>query len=264
MSSSQLTKTLVINAAKIQLRAEIAEKKRKKGILTKLVTVNAHRTNALVEILSSTETQASLKKKSVSHSVHPLNHSVSDNTFLKKYYEAPKGGPNHSIAPNRAHHLTKFLRQYLLNAFQSGQFPQPHIPSKFSVDRTDSNGHVRNKYSFAITDVELLADLTRLKIFWSASGDEELDLTIEQSLEAKLKNQIRIHLTSQRIMNYVPAVVFVRDYNKFMTDRLDEFLTKVKIETQTEEVQNKKDESEKPPAPAGHESQAESNLEESK
>lgn len=153
----------------------------------------------------------------------------------------PKGGPNHSIAKNRAHHLTKFLKQYLLNAFQTGYFEPPQIPEKFQKETIDSNGFVKNKYLFELTDVELLTDLTKLKIFWSISGIEELDLDIENLLEKRLKNQIRSHLTNQRVMNYVPSIEFVRDNSKMLADKLDEYLMKIKIENDETTKENSSD-----------------------
>ena len=92
---------------------------------------------------------------------------------------------------------------------------------------------------FAITNVELLADLTKLKIFWSSSGDEELDQVIESQLEGRLKSQVRSHLTSQRVMNYVPVVVFVRDKGRVLSEQLDEFLMKVKCEKENEAGEEK-------------------------
>ncbi len=208
--------------------------------LIKMLATNEKRTSALVEILSDTETQASLSKKKPDLTENTSQAKMNDNDYLKKYYQTSKGGPNHSIAQNRAHHLTKFLRQYLLNAFQSGQFREPEIPKNFQESSIDSNEHVKDKYMFTITNVELLADLTKLKIFWSNSGNEELDVMIESYLESQLKNQIRSHLTSQRIMNYVPVVVFVRDRSKVLSDKLDEFLMKLKIENENVPEQGEK------------------------
>ncbi len=130
--SSQLAKTLIIDAARKQLNARLFEKNKKKGLLTKLLATNEKRTNALVDILSEAETQASMAKKRPDLDAQT---NPNDSSYLKKYYQTARGGPNHSIAQNRAHHLTKFLRQYLLNAFQSGQFREPDIPAKFQACR---------------------------------------------------------------------------------------------------------------------------------
>lgn len=233
--SSQLVKKLVIDAARNKFKAAIFEKNKKKGILTKLMATNHSRTSKLVDILSDAETQATMSKKRPD-----LSQDASDNEYLKTYYKTPKGGPNHTIATNRAHHLTKFLRQYLLNAFQSGQFLEPEIPNKFKKTVTiDSNGFARPEYNFSITNVELPADLSKLKIFWSNSGVEELDLAIEHILDSRLKSQIRSQLTNQRVMNYVPNVVFVRDAGKLMYDQLDEMLMKVKIERENSNPSDK-------------------------
>lgn len=96
---------------------------------------------------------------------------------------------------------------------------------------------MKSKFVFEITNVELPADLSKLKIFWSNSDNEELNLAIEKSLETRLKSEIRSHLTNQRIMNYVPVVEFVRDDTKVVTDELNEFLMKIKIENEANETQ---------------------------
>jgi len=134
VASKQLVKSIVIDAQKIKEKAFLLEKNAKKGLLTKLLQANSKRTSALIEILSETETQKTIKKKneailkkaSVANSEQATK---SNEEFLKKYYQTPKGGPNHSIAQNRAHHLTKFLRQYLLTGLLSGKFffPFDHL-----------------------------------------------------------------------------------------------------------------------------------------
>lgn len=126
MATKQLAKSIVIDAQKIKNKAYLLEKNAKKGLLTKLLQANTKRTNALVEILSETETQKTIKKKSEAilkkaSAADSEQATKSNEEFLKKYYQTPKGGPNHSIAQNRAHHLTKFLRQYLLTGFLSGK-----------------------------------------------------------------------------------------------------------------------------------------------
>lgn len=104
---------LVVDAIKIKTRFQQLEKTRKKGLLTKMLKSNSNRSSALMNILTESD-------RSKTRSTAESDHKVSDDEFLKKYNQMPKGGPNHSIAQNRAHHLTKFLKQYLLNAFQTG------------------------------------------------------------------------------------------------------------------------------------------------
>lgn len=62
-------------------------------------------------------------------------------------------------------------------------------------------------------------------------------MAIEKSLETRLKSEIRSNLTNQRIMNYVPVVEFVRDDTKVVTDELNEFLMKIKIENEANGTQ---------------------------
>jgi len=198
-----------------------SEKTKKKGELIKILNAHSKRSYKLVEILNESD------------SLNSRNNRVTDDEFLKKYNQMPKGGPTHSIAVNRAHHLTNFLNEYLINAFQSGHFQVPEFHD--SNQTLDSNGYFKDKYSFEISNVQLPTDLTKLKIYWLASGVEEIDLEIEKYLDKSLKSQIRSTLTNQRVMNYVPEVEFIRDNTKVLMDKLDEFLLKIKLEQNFDE-----------------------------
>jgi len=80
--------------------------------------------------------------------------------------------------------------------------------------------------------------MTALKIHWLISGCKELDDEIESFLEKRLKSQIRSTLTNERVLNYVPQIVFVRDENKVLLEKLDEHLIKIKIELEQEKIKN--------------------------
>lgn len=218
--SIRLGRKLLIDSYKKQLTNELREKNKKKGVLIKILNSNEKRSKTLVQILKETDQPTSSSSSSS---------GTTDDEFLKKYNQMPKGGPKHSIAVARAHHLTNFLSEYLINAFQSGHFNVPDF-DKHEQTLNDSNGFLKGKYSFEISNVELRADLTRLKIYWLASGNESLDLKIEAFLDKTLKKQIRSTLVDQRVMNYVPEVEFIRDNTKVLLDKLDEYLLKIKLE----------------------------------
>jgi oligoribonuclease NrnB/cAMP/cGMP phosphodiesterase (DHH superfamily) len=102
--SSKLFKNLVINAYKKQVENELKERSKKKGILIKLLNANRKRSSKLVEILKETEHQ--------NVNTHTgTTAQKSDEEFLKRYSQMGKGGPKHSIAVSRAHHLTNFLSE---------------------------------------------------------------------------------------------------------------------------------------------------------
>lgn len=231
--SSKLFKNLVINAYKKQVENELKKRSKKKGILIKLLNANSKRSSKLVEILKETEHQ--------NVNTHTgTTAQKSDEEFLKRYSQMGKGGPKHSIAVSRAHHLTNFLSEYLVNAFQSGHFLMPDLPDDLESNE-DLNGYVKDKFSFEISGVELPADLNRLKIYWLASTNEKINIEIEKYLEKSLKNQIRSMLTNERVMSYVPEVEFIRDNSKMLLDKLDEYLLKVKLDLNNE--QNETDQS---------------------
>ena len=206
---------LLIDTFKKKLANELREKNKKKGVLTKILNSNSKRSQTLVQILKETE--------------QPHTTNVNDDDYLRKYNQMPKGGPKHSIAVTRAHHLTNFLSEYLINAFQSGHFTVPEFDTD-NADKLDSNGFLKEKFLFEISNVELPTDLTRLKIYWLASNNESLNLNIETYLDKSLKKQIRSTLIDQRVMSYVPEVEFIRDNTKVLLDKLDEYLLKIKLE----------------------------------
>jgi len=122
----------------------------------------------------------------------------------------------------------------LVNAFQSGHFMLPDLPDDLELNK-DSNGFVKDKFLFEISGVELPADLSRLKIYWLASANENINTEIEKYLDKSLKNQIRSILTNERVMSYVPEVDFIRDNSKMLLDKLDEYLLKVKLDQNYEQ-----------------------------
>jgi ribosome-binding factor A len=218
-TSSGIAKQLMLNAYKRKLASEMKEKSRKKGLLVKVLSSNSKRSNTLVDILKESSNFSTLNAA-----------KPSDDDFLKKFRTMPKGGPSHKIATSRAHHLSNFLTEYIINAFQSGLFSKPELAKFAKLNETDSNGFSKNKYDFDVSNIELMPDLTSLKIHWLISGVAEIDAEVERFFEAKLKNEIRNKLASERVVNYVPPIVFVRDETNCLLDKLDEYLMRVKLD----------------------------------
>ena len=218
-TSSGIAKQLMLNAYKRKLASELKEKSRKKGLLVKVLSSNSKRSNTLVDILKESSNFSTLNTA-----------KPSDDDFLKKFRTMPKGGPSHKIATSRAHHLSNFLTEYIINAFQSGLFSKPELEKFEKMNETDLNGFRKNKYEFDVSNIELMPDLTSLRIHWLISGVKEIDAEIERFFEAKLKNEIRNKLASERVINYVPPIVFVRDETNCLLDKLDEYLMKIKLD----------------------------------
>jgi ribosome-binding factor A len=238
--TSKVARTLIIDAYKKKLQQETRQKMAKKGLLTKIVASKKKRANVLVNILqesnnfntlnndsfrSSQQTASSSTSGDSSSSCSSSSKKSDDDEFLKKYYQASQGGPKHSIAVSRAHHLTNFLTEYILNAFSSGQFATPDI-----AEFKSANLDFADDYVFEISRIELLADLTALKIYWLNSGNDKLDAYVECFINSKMQAHIRQTLSNERVMSYVPRVVFVQDQTNALMQKLDEHLAQVKLE----------------------------------
>lgn len=242
--SSNIAKRMIINAYKKRLDKELKSKFAKKGLLIKVFESNKKRSDSLVEILKESDDLNHMSNNSSSSSSSSSSRVKTDDEYLKKFHNVPKGGPKHSIAVKRAHHLTNFLSEYIINAFQSAHFESPEIPEDLNT-QSDLNGFKKEKFSFEISNVELLSDLSALKISWLASENENINQIVEVFLEKRLKSQIRNILINERVISYVPKVVFVRDETKVLINKLDEYLMKINLETkeapQEEEEEVKQD-----------------------
>ena len=236
-SSSGLTVTkLALDVYKRVLAKEMKQRNMKKGLLIKIYEANSKRSGALDEILTESDQLNNMRAKAERDAnmagTRDAPTTQSEEEFLKKFRDMPKGGPTHSIAETRKNHLTNFLSEYILNAFQSGLFVKPELTEFFTTWKStdDVHGFAKNKYDFEISNVELMADLSALKIHWMISGVPEIDTEVECYLEKCLSGQIRSTLTNERVLNYVPRVVFVRDETKVKLEQLDEQLMKIKID----------------------------------
>lgn len=222
---------LAINAYKNQLNKEILQKKAKKGLLVKIVQSNRNRAGVLNEILRDSNNlnimnHETFRQQSAENPTDENETSDRKNEdYLKKYYQTPAGqGPKHSIAQARAHHLTNFLTEFIVNAFACGRFAQP--------DMNEYPSQPAPEFVLELSRIELPLDLTSIRVHWLNSGDETLDRFVEGFLNKRLRNEIRQTLIQERVMSYVPRVVFVRDETNALMKKLDEQLAKVKIENQ--------------------------------
>lgn len=129
--------------------------------------------------------------------------------------------------------MTNFLSEYIVNAFNSGLFtvPEFEIPQGFFSEQSQ-------KFLFEISNVQLLADLSALKIHWLTSIDENVNVEVEAYFDKRLRNEIRSRLVSERVINYVPRIVFVRDNSRVVMEKLDEYLKQVKLEETEEKEDN--------------------------
>lgn len=219
-----MLKRFVINAFETRFKKEISKKFAKKGLLIKILNNKQKSSNSLLEILKESDDLNTLRNRSG---------RITEEEYLSKFRNSSHGGPKHSIAVGRAHHLTNFLSEYIINAFQAGYFPSPEIPDEINTE-LDLNNYNKEKFSFEISNVELMPDLSALKIFWFSCEHEEVNKKIEDYLEKKIKSQIRTTLTSDRIMNYVPKIVFLRDDSKNIMKQLDNYLLKLNFESKSE------------------------------
>ena len=112
-------------------------------------------------------------------------------------------------AAMRAHHLTNYLSNYIINMFQSG-----YIGSELN-----------DKYPmFQISRVLLDADLGKLEIYWLTVIDEKSNEDIEKNYLSRLSGQIRHDIISNRFIGYMPPVLCIRDNSKMILDQLEELL----------------------------------------
>ncbi|CAF1011800.1 unnamed protein product [Brachionus calyciflorus] len=226
-----MLKRFVINAYEKRLQKHIKDKYSKKGVLIKVFDSNKKRSESLVEILKESDNFNTLNSSKKQENLK--NETKSEEEFLSKFRNVVKGGPKHSIAVNRAHHLTNFLSEYIINAFQSSHFDSPEIPDELNQE-FDLNGFKKEKFYFEISNVQLMPDLSAIKISWFSSDNEEINKIVEEFLEKKLKCQIRATLSSERVMNYVPRIAFLRDNSKVLMSKLDDHLMKINLEHRNE------------------------------
>jgi ribosome-binding factor A len=191
----------------------------KKGLLTKLAETKSRKSSSLEQILKESTAPT------------PTSSSQpSNDEYLRKFNTTTQGGPKHSIAVTRAHHLTNFLSEYIINAFQSGHFESPDLSEPTEEVEKEGKRTAPARFLFEISKVELLSDLSALKIYWHTSAHEQVNVQVEKFLGKSLQGQIRSHLTEQRIISYVPRIVFVRDASRVLMAKLEEFIAKMNKE----------------------------------
>jgi ribosome-binding factor A len=114
----------------------------------------------------------------------------------------------HKIAKLRAHHLSSYLLNYLINAFQSGAI----------------GFECHDKLYFQISKLDLQADMNQLNIYWLTTNDEAKNKFVEDNYLPKLAAQIRYFLSSNRVISYVPPIKFYRDNSKALIEQLEDYI----------------------------------------
>lgn len=128
----------------------------------------------------------------------------------------------------------------MINTFNEGFFDSIEVEDPKSVGkRGDRAGQ---KFVFEISNVELLADMSAINIYWLSSSDERINVAVEAALNAKLSSQIRSRLIEDRVINYVPRIVFCRDPSRVISEKLDEYLGRIELEKKCTNVEEEKQE----------------------
>jgi hypothetical protein len=224
-SSSTIGKKIIFNFQRAKDKQRLNDKYGKRGVLMKLITNRSKLNTQIDETLAEHVNKYKLNG--------PAQNLTTQTTSTQSAYEETKlkiaklkiskvDKDHQTTAKLRAHHLTDFLSNYLINSFQSG-----FIGSELNY-----------KYpSFQVSRLLLTADLNKLKIFWLTNVDENINTDIEQNYFPKLTAQIRHEIISNRIIGYVPPVVFIRDNSKMVLDKLEELLRVASIKTDKEDVE---------------------------
>lgn len=117
-----------------------------------------------------------------------------------------------------------------MNTFNEGLFDSIEVD-----DPTKKSGQ---KFLFEISNVELLADMSAIQIHWLCSSTESINKEVEKALDVKLRAQIRSRLIEDRVINYVPRIVFLRDPSRVIFEKLDEYLVKIDLEKNSAQNDN--------------------------
>jgi ribosome-binding factor A len=201
-------------------KAKIKDKYSKKGDLIKLL-INRNSLNEQLE-----KVLVNQKINRVEHDYNNLRRQL----FNEYKINRP---PLNKTAQIRAHHLTNFLYNYLINAIQSGTLDIDYL--------TSLNNDLDKKFNFQISKIQLKSDLNYLYIYWFTSINDKLNERIEQIYLPKLGNQIRYLLASNRVIGYVPPIKFIRDTSRAMLEQLDDYLKNIKEKSKDNNDNNNDD-----------------------
>lgn len=129
----------------------------------------------------------------------------------------------------------------MISTFNEGFFDSIEVEDPKSVSVGDGK-RTGQKFVFEISNVELLADMSAINIYWLSSSDERINVAVEAALSAKLSSQIRSRLIEDRVINYVPRIVFCRDPSRVISEKLDEYLGRIDLEKKCSDVEEKEEE----------------------
>lgn len=206
-------------------KAKIKEKYSQKGDLIKLLINRKNLNEQLEKVLQNQ------KINRIENDYNNLRRKLF-NDYKDKFINTN----NNKTAQLRAHHLTNFLYNYLINSIQSGTL---------NIDYLIDNNEIRSKFNFQISKILLKSDLNYLYIYWFTSIDDTINKRIEDIYLPKLGNQIRYLLTSNRVIGYVPPIKFIRDTSRAMLEQLDDYLKNIKQNEQDKQVEEEDDDEKK-------------------
>lgn len=215
MNSSNTVKNVYFNVQKSIEKLRIKEKYAARGDLKKLIEKRTKIDTQINQIFTPASAATSVTPKkydiNVPQSYHELRSKMQhDNKF-------------HKIAKMRAHHLSTYLLNYLINAFQSGLI-----------------GSQMNEYAhFQISKLVLQHDMNQLNIYWLTTNDEAKNKIIEDNFLQMLSSQIRYFLSSNRVISYVPPIKFHRDNSKALIEQLEEYIKNISQESKEAESSKK-------------------------
>lgn len=206
----------LINRFENIYQKELKEKISKKGLLVKVLTNNKRKTDSLIEILKDTDDLNALKKSF---------QKITEEEYLSKFRNIVNNRFKHSIADQKANYLSEFLNEFIINAFQLNYF--------------DDFDLFNEKFSFEISRVQLMSDLSSIKIFWFICENEKFNILVENCLENKVKSEIRDVLLCEKVINYVPKIIFIRDESRMLMSQIDDYLSQIKNKTELNQVISK-------------------------
>ena len=216
-SSSSIARKIAFNFQRARDKQELIKKYGRQGKLIKFVQ-NRSKTNTQIDETLSSHVEkykfngpAQILSSSSTQSIYEELREKLSNLNLNKAYRR--------TATIRAHHLTNYLSNYIINAFQSGY-----------IGRELNDKHP----TFQISRILLDADLRKLEICWLTTTDETANEDIEKNYLNRLSSQIRHEIISNQIIGYMPPVVFTRDNSKMILEQLDDLLKIKEINKKTE------------------------------
>lgn len=197
-----MLRRFLINNFKNHFQRELREKNSKKGLLAKVIKNNKKNTNCLVEILKDSDHLNTFKNSF---------YQTTEDEILLKFRNTNKNSQKFSISSNRTNYLSNFLRKFIINVIQSNYFE--------NLDFSNDN------FFLEISNIQIMSDLSSIKIFWVTSENEKQNIYVENYLENNVKYKIRSVLFSEKVINFVPKILFIRDESNMLYDQIRLYLS---------------------------------------